>query len=200
MFTLGEGKDGVQVMDSPGEAKYGMTRPQIAQAFRQLRDMGAKTFGIHAFLASNTTSNDYYPELAAILFRLAVELREETGCHIRYINLSGGIGVPYRPGRRKATWVRSSRLMTAPSRWASWYSSARVLLEVNMISLPRKPHFSASISSVRLEQSAPQPSSRRMFSSLGVGVALTAKYSLKPLFQAKAAQRRRALARMPDSS
>ena len=97
VFTLGEGKDGVQVMDSPGEAKYGMTRPQIAQAFRQLRDMGAKTFGIHAFLASNTTSNDYYPELAAILFRLAVELREETGCHIRYINLSGGIGVPYRP-------------------------------------------------------------------------------------------------------
>ena len=97
VFTLGEGKDGVQVMDSPGEAKYGMTRPQIAQAFRQLRDMGAKTFGIHAFLASNTTSNDYSPELAAILFRLAVELREETGCHIRYINLSGGIGVPYRP-------------------------------------------------------------------------------------------------------
>ena len=97
VFTLGAGKDGVQVMDSPGEAKYGMTRPQIAQALRQLKDMGAKTFGIHAFLASNTISNDYYPELAAILFRLAAELKQETGCHIRYINLSGGIGVPYRP-------------------------------------------------------------------------------------------------------
>ena len=97
VFTLGESKEGFQVMDTPGDAKYGMTRPQIAQALRQLRDMGAKTFGIHAFLASNTISNEYYPELAAILFRLAVELKEETGCHIGYINLSGGIGVPYRP-------------------------------------------------------------------------------------------------------
>ena len=97
VFTLGEGKDGLQVMDTPGDAKYGMTRPQIAQAFRALRAKGARTFGIHAFLASNTISNEYYPELAGILFRLAAELKEETGCHIRYINLSGGIGVPYRP-------------------------------------------------------------------------------------------------------
>ena len=97
VFTLGEGKDGHQVMDTPGDAKYGMTRPQIAEAFRMLKAKGAKTFGIHAFLASNTISNEYYPELAGILFRLAAELKEETGCHIRYINLSGGIGVPYRP-------------------------------------------------------------------------------------------------------
>ena len=97
VFTLGEGKDGLQVMDTPGDAKYGMTRPQIAQAFRALRANGARTFGIHAFLASNTISNQYYPELAGILFRLAAELKEETGCHIGYINLSGGIGIPYRP-------------------------------------------------------------------------------------------------------
>ena len=97
VFTLGESKEGFQVMDTPGDAKYGMTRPQIAQAFRELRAKGAKSFGLHCFLASNTISNEYYPELAAILFRLAVELKEETGCHIGYINLSGGIGVPYRP-------------------------------------------------------------------------------------------------------
>ena len=97
VFTLGEGKDGLQVMDTPGDAKYGMTRPQIAQAFRALRAKGARTFGIHAFLASNTISNQYYPELAGILFRLAAELKEETGCHIGYINLSGGIGIPYLP-------------------------------------------------------------------------------------------------------
>ena len=97
VFTLGEGKDGLQVMDTPGDAKYGMTRPQIAQAFRALRAKGARTFGIHASLASNTISNQYYPELAGILFRLAAELKEETGCHIGYINLSGGIGIPYRP-------------------------------------------------------------------------------------------------------
>jgi len=97
VFTLGAGKDGLQVMDTPRDAKYGMTRPQIAEAFRMLKAKGAKDFGIHAFLASNTISNDYYPELAGILFHLAVELKEETGCHIRYVNLSGGIGVPYRP-------------------------------------------------------------------------------------------------------
>ena len=97
VFTLGEGKDGLQVMDTPGDAKYGMTRPQIAQAFRELRAKGAKSFGLHCFLASNTISNQYYPELAGILFRLAAELKEETGCHIGYINLSGGIGIPYRP-------------------------------------------------------------------------------------------------------
>jgi len=97
VFTLGESKEGFQVMDNPGDAKYGMTREQIAQAYKQLKDMGAEEFGIHAFLASNTISNDYYPALARILFRLAVELKEETGCHITFINLSGGVGVPYRP-------------------------------------------------------------------------------------------------------
>ena len=97
VFQLGESKEGFQVMDNPGDAKYGMTRPQMTEAFRQLKELGAEEFGIHAFLASNTLSNDYYPALAAILFRTAVELKEETGCHITFINLSGGVGVPYRP-------------------------------------------------------------------------------------------------------
>ena len=96
-FTLGESKEGFQVMDKPGDAKYGLTRPQMTEAFRRLKELGAEEFGIHAFLASNTISNDYYPALAAILFRMAVELREETGCHITFINLSGGVGVPYSP-------------------------------------------------------------------------------------------------------
>ena len=96
-FTLGESKEGFQVMDNPGDAKYGLTRPQMTQAFQRLKELGAEEFGIHAFLASNTISNEYYPALAAILFRTAVELKEETGCHINLINLSGGVGVPYRP-------------------------------------------------------------------------------------------------------
>ncbi len=96
-FQLSESKEGFQVMDNPGDAKYGMTRPQLAQAFRKLKELGAKEFGIHAFLASNTISNAYYPALARILFQLAVELKEETGCHITMINLSGGVGIPYRP-------------------------------------------------------------------------------------------------------
>ena len=96
-FTLGESKEGFQVMDNPGGAKYGMTRPQMTEAFQRLKELGAEEFGIHAFLASNTISNEYYPALAAILFKTAVELKEETGCHITFINLSGGVGVPYRP-------------------------------------------------------------------------------------------------------
>jgi len=96
-FTLGETREGFQVMDNPGDAKYGMTRAQIAEAYKILSSKGAKEFGIHAFLASNTLSNEYYPALARILFQLAVELKQETGCHITFINLSGGVGIPYKP-------------------------------------------------------------------------------------------------------
>ena len=97
VFTLGESKEGFQVMDNPGQAKYGMTRPQLAQAFARLKELGAKRFGIHAFLASNTISNEYYPALARLLFQTAADVAKETGCHVAFINLSGGVGVPYRP-------------------------------------------------------------------------------------------------------
>lgn len=86
-----------QIMDTPQEAKYGMTRPQLTRAFLKLKEKGVKHFGIHAFLASNTVTNDYYPKLARILFETAVELKNETGAHIKFINLSGGVGIPYRP-------------------------------------------------------------------------------------------------------
>lgn len=85
------------IMDNPGDAKYGMTTEQLFEAFKVLKAKGAKKFGIHAFLASNTVTNDYYPMLAKVLFEVAVKLKEETGADIRFINLSGGIGIPYRP-------------------------------------------------------------------------------------------------------
>ncbi len=97
IFSLAASKDGVQVMDNPGDAKYGMSEEQMEQAFLELKEAGAEHFGIHAFLASNTVSNDYYSELAGILFELAVRLRDKTGVHISFINLSGGIGVDYKP-------------------------------------------------------------------------------------------------------
>ena len=96
-FSLGESEEGFQVMDNPGEAKYGMTRAQILEAFRKLSDMGVKRFGLHAFLASNTLSNEYFPALSRILFQLAVEIRQELGISVSFVNLSGGIGIPYRP-------------------------------------------------------------------------------------------------------
>ena len=85
------------IMDNPGDAKYGMTTEQLFEAFRTLKAKGAKEFGIHAFLASNTVTNEYYPMLAKVLFEIAVKLQEETGAHIKFINLSGGSGIPYRP-------------------------------------------------------------------------------------------------------
>lgn len=90
-------KMGTDIMDNPGDAKYGMSKEQMKDAFLRLSKMGAKEFGIHSFLASNTVSNDYYPTLAKILFELAVELKQETGVAIKYINLSGGVGISYRP-------------------------------------------------------------------------------------------------------
>jgi diaminopimelate decarboxylase len=85
------------IMDNPGDAKYGMTRAQLTEAYRILLQKGVKHFGMHAFLASNTVTNDYYPELARILFKVAVELHQETGAHIEFINLSGGVGIAYKP-------------------------------------------------------------------------------------------------------
>ena len=90
---------GTDIMDNPGEAKYGMTHEQIIRAYKILMEKGVKHFGIHSFLASNTVTNDYYPELARQLFELAVELKEKTGASIEFINLSGGIGIPYRPSQ-----------------------------------------------------------------------------------------------------
>jgi diaminopimelate decarboxylase len=90
------------IMDTPGDSKYGMTKPQMFQAYRLLREKGVKEFGIHAFLCSNTTTNDYYPTLAAVLFRLAVELKNELGVKISFINLSGGVGIPYREDQQAA--------------------------------------------------------------------------------------------------
>ena len=91
-FSLGN-----TIMDMPRDAKYGMTEDQMAGAITRLMKLGTKHFGIHAFLASNTTTNEYYPALAGQLFRLAVRLHNATGAHIAFVDLSGGVGVDYRP-------------------------------------------------------------------------------------------------------
>ncbi len=85
------------IMDNPGDSKYGMTKEQLFESFRIMKSKGVKNFGIHAFLASNTVTNEYYPMLAGQLFELAVELEKETGADVKFINLSGGVGIPYRP-------------------------------------------------------------------------------------------------------
>lgn len=85
------------IMDNPGDSKYGFTTEQMFEGYRLLKEKGVKNFGIHAFLASNTVTNEYYPILARQLFELAVRLEKETGANIKFINLSGGVGIPYQP-------------------------------------------------------------------------------------------------------
>ncbi len=97
------------IMDNPSDAKYGMTEDQIVEAFRILKKKGVEEFGIHAFLVSNTVTNDYYPMLAKVLFELAVKLKELTGAHISFINLSGRIGIPYRPDQEPNDIYKISR-------------------------------------------------------------------------------------------
>ena len=92
-------KISTDIMDNPGDAKYGMTTEQIFEAFRILKEKGVKNFGVHSFLASNTVTNEYYPVLAKQLFELIVELKKKTDVNITFVNLSGGIGIPYRPNQ-----------------------------------------------------------------------------------------------------
>ncbi len=95
IFELGNG-----IMDNPGDAKYGMTAKQLREAVRICKEKGVEKFGLHAFLASNTLGEDYYPTLASILFDEAASIKKEFGVRIDFINLSGGIGIPYRPGQK----------------------------------------------------------------------------------------------------
>lgn len=88
------------IMDNPGDSKYGMTKPQIIEAYRILKSKGVEHFGLHAFLVSNAVTNEYYPMLASKLFELAVEIKKETGISLSFINLSGGVGIPYKPGEQ----------------------------------------------------------------------------------------------------
>ena len=92
LFTIS-----TDIMDNPGDAKYGLTTEQLFEGYRILKEKGVKKFGIHAFLASNTVTNEYYPTLAKTLFDVAVQIKEKTGVKLSFINLSGGIGIPYRP-------------------------------------------------------------------------------------------------------
>lgn len=94
VFTMSNG-----IMDNPGDAKYGMTPEQLIEAFKIMQSKGVKHFGIHAFLASNTVTNEYYPKLAGELFEFAVRIKNETGISVEFINLSGGIGIPYTPDK-----------------------------------------------------------------------------------------------------
>lgn len=93
----GEFRIAGSIMGEPKESKYGMTKKQIKEAYKKLKDEGVKELGLHAFLASAQNNNQYYPILAKELFELIVEIKNELGIKISFVDLSGGIGIPYKP-------------------------------------------------------------------------------------------------------
>jgi len=85
------------IMGHLHDTKFGMTRPQLIEAMAQLKARGVERLGLHAMVASATLDAAYYPQLAENMFRLALEIREKTGVAVSFLNLSGGLGIPYRP-------------------------------------------------------------------------------------------------------
>ena len=131
MFELSNG-----IMDNPGDSKYGMMPDQITEAFKIMKAKGVKRFGIHAFLASNTVTNEYYPKLAGVLFREAVRLKKETGADIRFVNLSGGVGIPYRPEQEPngpGASVMKAKLTTGTSGCATGIPEYVTVLEISFV-------------------------------------------------------------------
>jgi len=94
--------DGNAIMGSPKDSKFGWMREQLSEGLLRLKELGVKRFGLHAFLASNMLGEVYYPLLAKLLFETGKELTDETGLPLDFINLSGGIGIPYKPEDKAA--------------------------------------------------------------------------------------------------
>jgi diaminopimelate decarboxylase len=96
-YNPGELKSGNDIIGKPTEAKYGFTRDQLFDGYKKIRDLGAKRFALHTMVASNELNPDYFIETAGLLFDTAVELKKELGIELEFVNLGGGIGIPYRP-------------------------------------------------------------------------------------------------------
>lgn len=99
-YNPGPLKDGNALIGKPEEAKYGLTRDQIIEAYAQAAKRGSKRFGLHTMVASNELNPDYFIETAELLFTLAVEIQQKTGVAVEFINMGGGIGIPYRPDQK----------------------------------------------------------------------------------------------------
>jgi diaminopimelate decarboxylase len=99
-YNPGPLKGGNSIIGKPEEAKYGMTKEQIFSCYEKMRDFGVKRFGIHTMVASNELNPDYIVDTADMLFSLAVEIHERLGIDFEFVNIGGGIGIPYKPGEQ----------------------------------------------------------------------------------------------------
>lgn len=104
-YNPGPLKEGNTLIGKPEEAKYGFTREQLKEGYRQLKAEGVTRFGLHTMVASNELNADYFIETARILFELLSEIKEESGVEIDFLNLGGGIGIPYREEQKAVDLV-----------------------------------------------------------------------------------------------
>lgn len=100
-YNPGKQREGSFIMGSPENAKYGFTKEQIFSGLNQLRQKGSRIFGVHTFIASNELNPDYFVDTAEMLFDLALEIRDQLQIGLEFINMSGGIGIPYKPEQKK---------------------------------------------------------------------------------------------------
>jgi len=107
-YNPGALKEGNTIIGHPEEAKYGLTREQLFEAYKLAKSKGIKRFGLHTMVASNELDVEYFAETADILFNLVIELSREVGITIEFVNLGGGIGIPYRPEEKKIDWFELS--------------------------------------------------------------------------------------------
>ena len=96
-YNPGQLREGSFIMGKPEEAKYGFTREQVFEGLNKLRQKGAERFGMHTFIASNELSPQYFVDTAAMMFELAVAVKDRLGISVEFVNISGGIGIPYKP-------------------------------------------------------------------------------------------------------
>ena len=97
-YNPGPLKEGNAIIGKPEEAKYGLTEEQIFEAYKICKDKGVKRFGLHTMVASNELNPDYFVETATLLFNLAAKVKEKVGITFEFVNLGGGLGIPYKPG------------------------------------------------------------------------------------------------------
>jgi diaminopimelate decarboxylase len=99
-YNPGDRKAGNDIIGNPTDAKYGLTHEQMIEGYKQAKEMGATRFALHTMVASNELNPDYFIETANLLFDLVLEIREKTGITIEFVNLGGGVGIPYQPDQK----------------------------------------------------------------------------------------------------
>ncbi len=112
-YNPGPTRKGNEIIGKPEEAKYGLTREQMFEAYKIVKKKGAKRFGMHTMIVSNELNEDYFIQTAKMMFELAVDVYNKTGVKVEFINLGGGIGIPYKPEQKPVSYEKIAKEVKA---------------------------------------------------------------------------------------